>query len=131
MYLRGFGSRISSTIGKGERKYLGELLIVSIIEGETAKTRELLESGANPNYIGDEGISPLMYSVSENRLDIARLLLVHGAHVASRTEKYGSSIEMSIGRGRKEITDLLIRHIESMECMVELMTDEEGDEGSD
>ncbi len=43
-------------------------------------TRLLLENGADPNCVSDEGETPLMYAVECDEMNIVKLLIQHGAN---------------------------------------------------
>ncbi|MCF6252323.1 MAG: ankyrin repeat domain-containing protein [Methylococcaceae bacterium] len=55
-------------------------LLMAIFRGHLHVVQLLLEAGANPNVRGSEGDSPLRWSVSQEDIEMARLLLKFGAN---------------------------------------------------
>jgi len=49
--------------------------------GTTATVKALLDAGADPNFSGHQGNSPLHHATERGDLDAVRLLLAHGARV--------------------------------------------------
>jgi ankyrin repeat protein len=53
-------------------------------EANTAIITELLSAGADPNYVDSDGLTPLLMSIRQHRMNIAVTLLRHGANVDKR-----------------------------------------------
>lgn len=55
--------------------------------GSTEEVEDLLASGIHPDFVDENGLSPLMVAVIHNRLDIVKTLLDLGADINYRGEK--------------------------------------------
>ena len=74
----------------------------AVIDGDLAAVQAFLDKGVSANARSFQGGSPLMYAVTHNRLEIAKLLINNGAdinfryngktllHLAAEKEKYYS-----------------------------------------
>ena len=101
---------------RNESKLLGELLIMSVIKSDSEKVLKFLSMGADPNYIGNDGISPLINCVLGNKAEIAKILMEHGAHVTRATRAYKSPIELVMKkRCEKKVKDALMTHVMFLE----------------
>ena len=60
------------------------------------KTKNLIETGANPNTANENGLTPLMYAVEKNYVDITRTLIAGGADVNAK-DKVGNTALMRMG----------------------------------
>jgi ankyrin repeat protein len=63
-----------------------EQLHVAAMDGDTARCEQLIASGRDPNAFDELGNTPLHYAAASNRLDVAKLLLAHGANVNAHHE---------------------------------------------
>jgi len=66
----------------------------------------LLEHGANANYRYSAGYSPLLTAAANGRLDIAKLLLAHGADPQATTNDGKSALSLSTERNHPEVAAL-------------------------
>ena len=72
-----------------ETSALEEGLDAAIEEGDTAEVERILEDGANPNFVNDEGDMPLALATMTGNLEIVQMLLDAGADVNSTaSEQY-------------------------------------------
>lgn len=62
-----------------QQKHKNALLFEAIENGLDPLVKALLESGADPNYIGARGMVPLLMSVKRGDHNISRILLFYGA----------------------------------------------------
>ncbi|MBX3179354.1 MAG: ankyrin repeat domain-containing protein [Candidatus Hydrogenedentes bacterium] len=65
-------------------------------EGDVARAKALIGSGAQVNAISEEGLTPLHWSALNGRADIAELLLEHGADINARERYTGKLTPMAI-----------------------------------
>ncbi|KAK2686160.1 hypothetical protein QWA68_014877 [Fusarium oxysporum] len=70
-------------------------LMCAVIHGHRECVEVLLEHGANPHAIGPSYQSPLYHAVARDFIDVARLLLDHGAIVTTEIEEDVRSLEMA------------------------------------
>jgi len=98
------GARIDSTVQYHERFRTGTTTVLqwAIAAGSSSVVRFLLESGADVNHAGEDGVTPLMAALdSYSRLaqnfrprpDVARMLLDRGADV-TRADRDGNTALM-------------------------------------
>jgi len=59
-------------------------LISAVREGDIAKSRQLLDNGADPNVGDQRGMTPLMHAAGASRLELVELLLARGAKLNAR-----------------------------------------------
>jgi ankyrin repeat protein len=74
--------------------------------------RLLLDHGADPNILGrgQDGNTPLHRASRSGRIEIARLLVEHGASVEVRNDWGRTALEVASGEQRHEIVKLLLEH---------------------
>ncbi len=80
--------------------------------GHTVVVKALLEAGHTPNCLDEEGFSPLLLAVMDNRIDCAKLLL---ANPATQVNLYSSSnkkypLHTAIRNGRYDLAELIADH---------------------
>jgi len=85
-------------------------LILAINDGNVDRVKELLESGANPNETGEEGIPPLFIVAKKYDIDplIASLLIEHGADLDSTLKYSHSPLHLAANINNAEVVKLLI-----------------------
>ena len=79
----------------------------------TKAVRLLLDHGADPNirtWKPDGGSTPLHLAVRKGKIDIARLLLEHGASVEAQNGQGRTPFDVAWGKERDEIRTLLMEH---------------------
>ncbi len=62
---------------------LGTPLIYCSINNRIDCTNLLLKYGANPNYITDDGYSPLVMAIASGHKEVVKILCKHNAHVGN------------------------------------------------
>jgi ankyrin repeat protein len=74
--------------------------------------RRLLEHGADPNTHDDNDTNstPLHIASSKGWLEVARLLLSHGANVDEKDKEGRTSFQVASSKGHVEMTKLLLDH---------------------
>ena len=77
--------------------------------GEIARVREFLNYGVNVNDITDGGETALIIASKNGRLDIAQVLLAHGANVKIPTVDGKNAEDYARITGHNEIVELLIK----------------------
>jgi hypothetical protein len=65
---------------------LDEELFEAVMDGDTARVRELLRKGANVNARDENGTTPLHWAAFLGHVDVVRLLLERGAEVNARSK---------------------------------------------
>ena len=73
-----------------------------------AITELLLEHGADINYKGGEGCTPLLLAVQNNQIPVACLLISRGADILAEDIWGKSSIYVSLCEGFYEMLEMLL-----------------------
>ncbi len=97
-----------AAIGAGCGREGGSPLIGAVRRGDVTQTRQLLNSGADPNR--REGVNnwtPLMHAVHKNQTGTARVLIEGGAEVDARGPHEETALMMAAGYGQEEMVRLL------------------------
>jgi ankyrin repeat protein len=93
---------------KARDKYGRTLLHHAVDYGYVSIVKRLLDRGVNPNEVDDAGMTPLHMA---RRLDVAKLLLLHGANPNVKTKYDGRTpLHYAAAEGRLAIIALLLRH---------------------
>jgi ankyrin repeat protein len=77
---------------------------------DVSEIEKALKSGIDPNTHCTDGQTPLHIAVLKNRLEIATLLLNHGANVNAIDNKNYSPLHFAVMTGNLEIIKLLLDH---------------------
>lgn len=76
-------------------------LLDAVMQGDTAKVKELLEHGASPEARNPQnGRTALYFAAEKGALPIVELLLVHRAHVQVRDKEHGETPVGAASRNR-------------------------------
>jgi ankyrin repeat protein len=81
-------------------------LISAAGSGNTAKVKEMLESGADVNVKGSDGRTPLMEAAYAGNTEIARLLLDKGANIDLKKNDGATAIAFARGRSDKQLLEM-------------------------
>ena len=87
-----------------------EELFEAVIDGDTARVRELLRKGANVNAKYEGICTSLHFAAFEGHADVARLLLEYGADVNARDESGETPLHYAAFRGYADIARLLLEY---------------------
>lgn len=84
-------------------------LIEAVIHNDANAVRELLTSGADPNYCLDAArVTPLHHAAQHNAVEVVELLLTAGADIHARTHPDNQSpLDVAKLFGHREIQILL------------------------
>lgn len=91
-------------------------LIPAAAEGNTARVKELLDQGADPNVRGADGRTPLMEAAYAGHREIFRLLLDKGARVNLKKDDGATAISFARGRNDPVILEMLVQIDHLMEA---------------
>jgi hypothetical protein len=86
------------------------------IRDDPRVARLLLERGADPNSGTSNstrewnGFTPLHYSSEDGKIEIARVLIGHGANVEMKDENGRTPLDIASNEGHEEIIKLLVEH---------------------
>ncbi|KAH7041432.1 ankyrin repeat-containing domain protein [Microdochium trichocladiopsis] len=73
----------------------------------------LIDAGADVNHIEKHmGFTPLIFAATNNNIDVARLLLAHGASTAIRDFSGMSALAWATCKGDEDMVRLLLGHLE-------------------
>ncbi|MEM9002941.1 MAG: ankyrin repeat domain-containing protein [Cyanobacteria bacterium P01_F01_bin.86] len=79
-------------------------------DGFIAIARVLIDAGAEVNWIDGEGVTPLILASFKNHVELAELLLDHGADVTVRDQWDRTALDYALRRGEADaIAQLLQR----------------------
>ena len=87
-----------------------EELFEAVIDGDTARVRELLGRGANPNAKDRYGNTPLHVAAAWGYADVVKMLLDHYAYVNARDNSGATPLHRAAAYGRADIARLLLEH---------------------
>jgi len=84
-------------------------LMIAASEGYTIEIERLIKKGADVNAEFDEGVTPLIYAVSNNRELTALALIKYGADVNKITRQYETPLLIAVKQNNPKIAEALIR----------------------
>lgn len=80
-------------------------LVAAVDSGDAAEVRRLLASGVSGEVMADDGRSALLHALDAPNLEIARLLLAHGAHTSGQYN-WSTLALLAMERDLKDSPDL-------------------------
>lgn len=80
-------------------------LVAAVDAGDESEVRRLLASGVSGEVMADDGRSALLHALDAPHLDIARLLLAHGAHTSGQY-RWSTLALLAMERDLKDSPDL-------------------------
>src|SRR5688572_19228275 len=83
-------------------------LIEAVYKREVDKIRSLLDSGADVNEEGPNGLTALIYAANEGEIEIVKLLLKHGADVNARNPSVGTALTAAAFKGHTDVVEILL-----------------------
>ncbi|HYD18673.1 MAG TPA: ankyrin repeat domain-containing protein [Patescibacteria group bacterium] len=83
-------------------------LHTAITEGNTARMKELLDLGADPNYEDDYGRTFLWFAVNRGNFEAVKLLVESGAKVTTEMKYDGTLLQKAARKGSVDIARYLI-----------------------
>ena len=93
------------------KEELGEELLKNMRDGSLDKINELISKGADVNYQGPSGFTPLIVATAFGKADIVNLLLNKGADINYQNQKdksYFPALIWAIQKNNPEMVELLI-----------------------
>jgi uncharacterized protein len=84
-------------------------LMIASSKGYINEVNRLIKIGADITAETDEGVTPLIFAVSNNQTEVAKLLIDLGSDVNKRTMKGDYPIIIAVRNQNEEITEALIR----------------------
>lgn len=86
-------------------------LSVAALHGDLASAKLLLDAGANPNYAGSNGFTPLMAAASgeDPNLELLQLLVQRGANPQAKDLSGRSALDWALKLGKSPLSDWLLR----------------------
>ena len=80
-----------------------------ILGKELSELENIMASGmGDPNYVYDQGLTPLNMAVMSNNMDICRLLVAYGADVNKATPNLPAPLILAIGLRNEELIKFFI-----------------------
>ena len=105
---------LDSGVNPNIRQYFSDdsPLISASFDGHTEIVKFLLERGADPNIITNNGFTSLIHASVQGHTEIVRLLLENGADPNIR-DRYGRTpLMIALNNGNREIARLIKEHID-------------------
>jgi ankyrin repeat protein len=84
-------------------------LMIAASRGYISEITRLLEKGAEINALTDEGVTPLVLAVSNNRTDAVKTILSYDPLINEVTSSYETPLLIAVKNCNTEISELLIR----------------------
>jgi ankyrin repeat protein len=84
-------------------------LMIAASRGYILEIDRLIKKGADVNSETEEGVTPIVYAVSNNRTKIAKMLIDYGADLNKLTARYETPLIIAVKNQNEEITEALIR----------------------
>lgn len=107
-----------ATLSRQEQATINEALINAVRSGDSARVREILEKGAEPNGKAPNGNVPLHAAIEEGHKEIVELLIISGADVNAHTNWDGFTLlHKAVYRGKRDIAELLINKGANLEAI--------------
>lgn len=97
--------QVKTILELGANPRLDFPVVESITRGHTVILQLLLDNGANVNEMRQDGVTPLMASISYKRAEAIRLLLAYGADV-----NVAGTLKKAIQSGEEEVVNLLLEY---------------------
>ncbi len=79
---------------------------VSIAKGDIETVKVLIDLGTNVNEKSN-GMTPAMYASKYNRVDILKLLIVHGANLKSKSDKKMTALDYAELHGAEDTAAII------------------------
>jgi ankyrin repeat protein len=89
----------------------GNDLITAVERDKVKEAKELIQQGANVNYIDDFGFMPLFIAIRNKSINMAKMLVNHGAHINTDHEPIPlmyAPLMYAIDMNSFEIVELLV-----------------------
>ena len=84
-------------------------LMIAASKGYSSDIDRLIKKGANINSETDEGVTPLIFAVANNRTKVAKMLIEYGADLNKPTALSETPLIIAVKNKNDEIAEALIR----------------------
>jgi ankyrin repeat protein len=84
-------------------------LMIAASKGYVGETSRLIKKGADIFYETDQGVTPLIFAISNNNTEVAKILIDNGSDVNKRTTLGDTPLLLAVKNGNEEIAETLIR----------------------
>jgi ankyrin repeat protein len=101
-------AQISEPQAAGPPSVDPQVFLQSVVNGDLASVRAMIEAGADVNSRDPSGYSALMYASRHGHLEIVRLLLARSAEVNAADKAGRSALREAAGMGHAQIVALLV-----------------------
>ena len=91
------------------QKRKSKLLLSAIVQGQAARVKSLLNSGADPNHPDAQGRTPLILAAEERQVGIAQDLIRAGANVEIRSKTGERALIFAAKKGSTPVMELLLK----------------------
>lgn len=90
-----------------ERKRGDSPLMLAINATNHRMIKLLLESGANPNFIAEDGFTPLIVASYIGDIDVVKMLLKYNTDVFYSTQEGFDALKIAISNNKTEVSDYI------------------------
>jgi ankyrin repeat protein len=84
-------------------------LMIAASKGYVSEVTRLIEEGADVTAESSEGVTPLVFAVSNNQTEVAKILIKFGSDVNKLTLAYETPLIIAVKNQNKDIAEALIR----------------------
>ena len=84
-------------------------LMIAASKGYVDETNRLIKKGADIFYETDQGVTPLIFAISNNNTEVAKILIDNGSDVNKQTTLGETPLLLAVKNENEEITEALIR----------------------
>jgi ankyrin repeat protein len=84
-------------------------LMIAAYKGYAAETNRLIKKGADIFYETEQGVTPLIFAVSNNNNEVAKILIDSGSDVNKQTTLGETPLLIAVKNENAELTEALIR----------------------
>ncbi len=84
-------------------------LMIASAKGLANEIDRLIEMGANLNTYNEEGATPLIFAVSNNKAETVRALLKHSPRLDDITANSETALMIAVKNNYQEVTEMLLR----------------------
>jgi len=85
-------------------------LINAVLEGDIEKVKDLIERGADLEFGGEDGCTPLIRAAEEGYMEIVKLLIEEGADINAKVDTGSAALIASANEGQTEVVKIFIQN---------------------
>jgi ankyrin repeat protein len=106
--LAGLADAVASVVASAAPRDLNKELIDAARNGNIDKVKELLDAGANVNYQDERKLTPIMYGIASEHLNIVKELIARGADITVADDNGATPLHLAAYSDEIEILKRII-----------------------